>query len=70
MLPDYRTTKAIQQLRLQGIEDANQPASTNPGQHSIIETTDLRIEAKLHQLRDAYQNRSTHRWHWPHPLRH
>lgn len=70
MLPDYRTARAIQELRLQGASDADQPTSTNPGIHSLIERVNLQIEAKLHGLRDAYRNRSAHPWHWPYPLRH
>jgi hypothetical protein len=69
MLPDYRTAKAMQELNVQSASDTNLSATAGPVPHSLIERVNLQVEARLHRLRDAYRNRSTHSWHWPHPLR-
>ncbi len=70
MLPDYRSARALGEIRLKISDPADRNRSENAGKRPFIEQADLRIEAKLHERRDTRRNRPSRRWHWPHPLSH
>ena len=70
MLTDLRGARAIQEERVAEASFVNRSRPANPGRHSLIERADTLVEAKLHEMRDAFRNRDRHHWHWPRPLPH